>query len=170
MTRPYPDDFYGVVDVPFHRFLDVIFERSGPFEPATIRLPAAAGLARLPAEVFAVAEIGAAIEATDAIWDHVADTELRPMLLTTGVSIRHYVEPTGELRAASRFIDDTAQTFQRLIAKRKARCTVAVDVRDETDQLVADARAELYLRLMSPERWAAMLGSERPVDAETAVR
>jgi hypothetical protein len=159
---PFPPDFYGVVDVPFHRFLDVGFTRADPHGPAIIRIPVDAAEppgARSPVVVFAAAEIGAAIAATDAMWPHVAETGLRPILLTTGARMRMRRSAVGEIRAHSRFAGDSAATFARLTSRRKARCAVEVDLRDEADGIAADARVDLYLRLMSADRWMAMSGS-----------
>jgi hypothetical protein len=160
-TPPFPADFYGVVDVPFHRFLDVAFTRDDPRGEAIIRIPAEPGETgpRSPAAVFAAAEIGAAITATDAIWPHVAGTDLQPILLTTGASLTSVRPAVGEIRALSRFACDAGETFSRLVRRRKARCLVEVELRDEGDGAVARARVDLYLRLMSADRWMALSGA-----------
>lgn len=159
---PFPPDFYGVVGVPFHRFLGVGFVRDAPDGPAVIRIPVDAAEPpgpRSPAAVFAAAEIGAAITATDAMWPHVAGTDVEPMLLTTGARLVAERPAVGALEAHSRFIGDSAATFARLTRRRKAHCAVEVDVRDEDGARVAHAAVDLYLRLMSADRWMAMNGA-----------
>jgi hypothetical protein len=161
LAPAFPADFYGVVEVPFHRLLGVRFTRPDPRGPAVIRIPARESddpetERRSPAVVFAAAEIGAAIAATDAIWPHVADTELRPVLLTTAVRLEILRPAFGEVYAHTRFLGDSRTTFEKLKCSRKARCAVEVDLHDTGIDRSAQASVDLYLRLMSAELWQSM--------------
>lgn len=168
----FPPNFYGVVDVPFHRFLDVEFARAAPDAPAVIRIPVDATETpgpRSPAAAFAAAEISAAITATDAMWPHVAGTDIEPILLTTGARMVVEGPAHGELAAHSHFVGESAATFERLTARRKAHCAVEVDVHDARDRLVARGFVDLYLRLMRADRWMAMSGSSTAGPGREAV-
>ncbi|MDQ3936675.1 MAG: hypothetical protein M3340_18805, partial [Actinomycetota bacterium] len=105
----YPDDFWGAVDVPFHRRLGVRFTRPDPHSPGSVSLPASEELTgpdgrHSAAAAYAVAEMAAGIAVCECLLPHVQDrldSEL-PAMLTTAGSFRERGPAAGDLRAEAR--------------------------------------------------------------------
>jgi hypothetical protein len=173
---PYPDDFYGFRDVPFHVHLGMRFQRPDPEGAAVVTLPPAPGLlnpdgTQSPAAVYTVGEVASGISVCDALALHGAgeDTTLVPLVLTrrTGFDAAGS-PPRGELRSRARFAEDAEAATERLRTGRKANLEVECQVLTEDDGVAGNLRVYFYVRLMSLSRLEAIAGQMVPGMAERA--
>jgi hypothetical protein len=172
---PFPDDFYGFRDVPYHVHLGMRFERPDPAGAAVVALPPAASLltpggAHSPAAVFTVGEVASGISVCDILALHGAgeDTELVPLVLTRRTSFEPGAEVAGELRSRARFDDDAERAAERLRSARKANVEVGCEILGEGGAGAGRMRVYFYVRMMSLSRLETIAGQMVPGMAERA--
>jgi hypothetical protein len=172
---PYPDDFYGFRDVPFHIHLGMRFERPEPAGPAVVTLPGGDSVlgaegAHSPAAVYTVAEVASGISVCDALALYGAgeDTTLVPLVLTRHTSFEPRADVGGELHSRARLAEDPEAATGRLRATRKASIEVECDVLGEDDTLAGRLGARFYLRMMSLSLLESIAGQMVPGMAERA--
>jgi len=160
---PYPDDFYGFVDMPFHQHLGVRFTRPDPYEPAIVGLPPRPDLLgrdgeQSPAAVYTVAEIAAAMAACDAIVPHAPDimATMKPAMLTVGASFEALRPAYGELTADARVRGDGARAVERLRTAKKVKMDIDIEVSGDDGEPVGRATVHFYVRLMDESRLRAI--------------
>jgi acyl-coenzyme A thioesterase PaaI-like protein len=160
----YPDDFWGAVNVPFHRRLGVVFSRANPHSPGALSLPASAELTgpdgrHSAAAAYALAEMAAGVATCECLLPHVADRldAERPAMLTTAGSFAEHGPAVGELRAEARVATDPEAAVRELRSSRKVKLPVAVDVLAGDGGLAAEALFDFQFRLMSERQYGAMM-------------
>lgn len=159
----FPADFYGAHRVPFQQHVRMGFSRSAPDGPAVVSLAPRPELIgpdgeHSPAAVYGVAEVAAAVCASDSVWQHDPEglTDERPVLLTTRVRFRLGEPGCGEIRAYAAFDGDGAEILRRLRKRRKVRFTIDVRVLGDDDRFVGEAEVDIYLREMDEGRLRAI--------------
>ncbi|HXR61558.1 MAG TPA: hypothetical protein VN732_09545 [Solirubrobacterales bacterium] len=176
-TGPYPDDFYGFRDVPFHVHLGMRFERPDPNGDAIVTLPPAPELlnrdgTQSPAAVYTVGEVASGISLCDALALYGGggdDEELVPLVLTRRTEFAPApAAARGDLRSRARFAEDADAATERLRTGRKANVEVECDILAADDEVVGTLRVYFYVRLMSLSRLESIAGQMVPGMAERA--
>lgn len=176
-TGPYPDDFYGFRDVPFHVHLGMRFERPDPEGDAVVTLPPAPRLlnpdgTQSPAAVYTVGEVASGISLCDGLALHGGgddDGELVPLVLTRRTEFAPAAAAArGDLRSRARFAEDADAATARLRTGRKANVEVACEILAADDEVVGNLHVYFYVRLMSLSRLESIAGQMVPGMAERA--
>lgn len=174
-ATPYPDDFYGFREVPFHVHLGMTFERPDPTGPALVTLPAqphlldADGL-HSPAAIYTVGEVASGISICDALMLHAADagTTLMPLVLTRRAVFTPVAVTGGDIRSRAVFVGDVPAATERLRRSRKVNVEVECALLGAGDGLVGRVHVYFYVRLMELRRLEAMAGMLMPAMADRA--
>lgn len=160
---PYPDDFFGFTEVPYHPHLGVTFTRETPDAPALVTVPASElvtepGGRQSAGALFTAAEVGGAMAACDHLLPHAEDIleTMRPTMLTVGGRLTCHSVARGDIRADCTFIGDEAAAVARLRRVRKVTVTIGVRLIDGDEVVAADAELRFYVRLMEESRLRAM--------------
>jgi len=174
-TGPYPDDFYGFRDVPFHVHLGMRFERPDPEGAAVVTLPAGNSLrgpdgAQSPAAVYTVGEVASGISVCDALALHGAgeNTTLVPLVLTRSTTFEPREDVSGALRSRARPAGDAKAATERLRSARKVSLAVKCEVLGEDDTPAGDISVDFYIRMMSLDLLESIAGQMVPGMAERA--
>lgn len=166
---PFPEDFYGFPDVPFHIHLQMRFSRPDPTGPAEVVLPAApertgVDSSQSTTAVFTVGEVAAGIAVCDALLLHAteAETSMIPLVLTRTARFRSSGAGHGEIRSQTEFVGDAGAAVAQLMRTRKVRVETVARLYGDNDDLAAEMDVGFYVRLMELSRLEAMAQTLMP--------
>lgn len=166
---PYPEDFYGFPQVPFHIHLGMRFLRREPDGQATVLLPPSAEFTypdgtQSHAAVYTVGEVAAGIAVCDALLLHAAEAEtsMTPLVLTRQTRFTPSAPAYGEIRSETAFVGDSGDAVERLRSSRKVNVETAAQLFGEDGKLAGELRVNFYVRLMELSRLKAMAGQLTP--------
>lgn len=150
------EEFYGFMEIPFHRYLEL--EPFRPDEKATTHICMPAESERMfegdvpsPAAVYTLLEMTAAMVAADLLDEHSPDVSREGMhmvVITTHLDFRYLRDGRGKITARGHLVSDLEEAGRQMEARRKCKMVAATEVIDEDGNVLGEADVHLYFRLM----------------------